>query len=587
MYNTFYFILINKYLLLFLVFILLISCKETPKPVSDSRINDYALYDAKDDFHRFSYYNNNKAIVLFVQGNGCPIVRNAISDYQAIVEEYQEKGFKFFMINSNIQDNRKSIKKEADSYGFKIPVLVDSAQLIADELDIKITGEVIILHPTKRTILYRGPINDRLDYESQKDIIQKKYLRNTLDLILSNKEITEDTIPAKGCIVTRLSSTEEKDHLTYTKDIAPILADRCVKCHNENGIAPWSMSNYNLVNGWSSMMKEVLISKRMPPWSADPEIGEFENSLVLEDSSLRKVIRWINEGRKYGEGIDTLETIKPVSFEWKSGVPDTIINLKTEKIPATGIVPYRFQRFTLDLPENKYLKAIEIQPGNSKVVHHITLSKNRKPQFIHAFNRDEIKHIDSYIAFSASENNSTEFPENTGYYIEKDVQLTVQIHYATTGKEEIDQTNIGLYFHKEKPKKEIHSIGTSSYDFKIPPFGEKVSVVATDTVAKNIKIYFLSPHMHYRGKSSTITVEYPNGEIEKIISVADYNFNWQRFYKFKEPLFLPKGSIIKVEGVFDNTFQNPFNPDPDQVLQFGRQSIDEMMIAFYNYTIEE
>ncbi|MBV1924459.1 MAG: redoxin domain-containing protein, partial [Flavobacteriaceae bacterium] len=327
--------MLKKNLLLFFVIILILSCKEAPKPIIDSRINDYALYDEEGNFHRLSFYNNNKAIVLFVQGNGCPIVRNAISDYKTIVEDYQEKGFKFFMINSNIQDNRTSIKKEAESFGFNIPVLVDSAQLIADELDIKITGEVIILHPTKRTVLYRGPINDRLDYESQKDIIQKKYLRNTLDLILETSEITENNIPAKGCKVTRLSSSEERKHLTYSKDIAPILADRCVKCHNENGIAPWSMSNYNMVNGWSSMMKEVLLSKRMPPWNADPEVGDFKNSLLVSDSNVRKIIRWIDEGREFGEGIDTLETIKPATYEWKAGKPDTIINLKQEKIPAT------------------------------------------------------------------------------------------------------------------------------------------------------------------------------------------------------------------------------------------------------------
>lgn len=579
--------MIIRYLLIIFSFTLLISCEEKPQPVSDSRVNDYALYDESDNFHRLSFYNNNKAIVLFVQGNGCPIVRNAISDYHEIATEYQEKGFKFFMINSNIQDNRKSIKKEADSYNFKIPVLVDSAQLLADELDITITGEIIVLHPTDRSILYRGPINDRLDYESQKDKINNHYLKKTLDQLLLNEVIVENEIPAKGCKVTRLSSTEKENHLTYTKDIAPILADRCVKCHNENGIAPWAMSDYNMVNGWSSMMKEVLISKRMPPWSADPEIGEFKNSLVIEDSNLRKVIRWIKEGRTYGEGKDTLKTIKPASYVWKKGIPDTIIQLKTEKIPATGIVPYRFQKFTLDLPKDSYLKAVEIQPGNAKVVHHITLNKARKPQFLPAFNRKEIKHIDSYIAFSASEDNLTEFPEGTGYFIEKDNKLVVQIHYATTGKEEIDQTKIGLYFHDEKPEKEMFSLGTSNYIFEIPSYGENIAVTATDTVAQDIKMYFLSPHMHYRGKSTTVSIEYPNGKKEKIISVGDYNFNWQRFYKFKEPLFIPKGSVIKVDSIFDNTFQNSFNPDPSKDLKFGRQSLDEMMIAFFNYTIEE
>ena len=574
-----------KYIVFVLVF-LLFACTDHGSAILDSGNNDYALYDERGDFHRFSYYNNSEAIVLFVQGNGCPMVRNAITDFHALVEKYKDKGFTFFMINSNLQDHREHILKEAIDFDFQIPVLEDSAQIIADELDITVTAEAIVLDPITREILFRGPINNRLDYGSSKDNATQFYLKDVLDGLLNQIELKEKKIPAKGCKVTRLRSTEEENVLTYTKDIAPLLAGKCVACHNTNGIGPWAMTNYDAINGWSAMIKEVLLSKRMPPWSIDPTIGEFQNSFALEDSSARKIIRWIDEGRVYGEGEDLLASIEPISKEWKAGIPDTSIVLKPEKIPATGIVPYRFQEFTLNLKQDTYLSKIEILPGNAKVVHHINLSVKRKKKDMAAFGRKEVKHVDNYITFSAAENQVTEYPENGGYLIEKDATILVQIHYAVTGKEEEDQTRIGLHYYDGIPEKQVHSVATSNYEFVVPPYGKDIIVKASDTTTRDIKLYYLSPHMHYRGKSIYISVEPPGGKEERIISSTDHNFNWQRFYRLKEPLIVLKGSIIRVEGVFDNTYQNRFNPDPSKELRFGRNSVDEMMIGFYNYTIE-
>jgi peroxiredoxin len=189
---------------LLLGLIICLSCQENHKDfqVEDSNMNDYALYDEKGNFHRFSYYNNSKALVLFVQGNGCPMVRNALNDFNKIMEEYKESGFTFFMINSNLQDSRTKIEKEAKDFNFKIPVLCDSSQIVADALDITITAQIIILHPTTRQILFSGPINDRVGYESQKNNISNNYLRDALDAINNNIDIKKNTVATKGCKVT-------------------------------------------------------------------------------------------------------------------------------------------------------------------------------------------------------------------------------------------------------------------------------------------------------------------------------------------------------------------------------------------------
>jgi hypothetical protein len=567
--------------------VLILSCQQGPNPIVDSRHDDYALYDETGSFHRLSYYNDCKAIVLYVQGNGCPIIRNAMDDLRQVVDEYSERGVTFFMINSNIQDNRKNIRKEAVEFDFPVPVLIDEVQLIADALDINITAEAIVLDPITREILFRGPINDRLDYESQKGSIRNHYLKEALDHILEKETIESKRIFTKGCKVTRLSTINKYRELTYTEDIAPILESHCVRCHNENGIAPWSMTDYNTILGWSSMMKEVLISKRMPPWKADPYIGEFENSFAIEDSNVRKIIQWIDGGMSYGNGVDPLTSIDIKDKGWQAGSPDKIVTLKNEIVPASKLIPYRYQQIDLDLEEDTWLRGVEIKPGNSKVVHHIVLTNTETNKQSLITSRKTLPWTDNYIALGGGADQLTMFPENTGVLLLKGTVLTIQIHYTPIGKEVIDQTRLGFYFHEDPPDKEFYALSPSNIDFTIPPFARNYRLTAVDSIERDIDIHYIVPHMHYRGKSIKFMVEFPNDSLSTIVSIPDFNFNWQWLYKLKNPLSIPKGSKIIVEGIYDNSFQNPLNPDPYQELKYGIQSTDEMLIGFFNYTLNE
>ncbi|WP_034257740.1 redoxin domain-containing protein [Altibacter lentus] len=563
------------------------GCKDVPEPVADSRVNDYALYDVSGDLHRFSYYNDHKAIVLWVQGNGCPIVRNALTDFHEVASEYSQKGFVFFMLNSNPQDDRSEIQKEALQFNFEVPVLKDPAQLIADALDITLTAEAIVLHPTTREILYRGPINDRLDYEVQKQTASNDFLKQALDRILKGKKPTQKEAMTRGCTVTRLSTLHDETQLTYTKDIAPILKERCAVCHIDGGIAPWQMTDYRTIQGWSQMMKQVLLSKRMPPWKADPHIGTFENSLALSDSNARKIVAWIDNGLAYGEGDDPLQELSPITKEWKRGIPDAVIELKTELLPATGVLDYRYQSIPLNNDTAKWLRGIEIQPGNNQVVHHVVVTNTERNKESLITHRKQRPWTDNYIAISSQGAQATFFPEGTGVLLPEQTELTLQIHYTTTGKTEEDKTRIGLYYHETPPGKEFYALSPSKNNFTIPPYAQKVPLRVEDSIHRDINIHYIAPHMHYRGKSIRFGVTFPDGRKETVISISDYNFNWQRMYRLETPFFVPKGSKVWVEGIYDNSFQNPFNPDPSQEIGFGLQSTDEMLIGFFNYTIED
>ncbi|WP_432411266.1 redoxin domain-containing protein [Rasiella sp. SM2506] len=569
------------------LFLVATSCKEAPSAVPDSRKSDYALYDANGGFHRFSWYNNKKAIVLWVQGNGCPIVRNGLTDFTSIAKNYSEKGFQFFMINSNTQDDRAEIASEAKEFNFTTPVLVDNTQLVADALNITITAEVIVLHPTTREIVYRGPINNRLDYEVQKDLASETYLKDALDAILDGQAIVNKKEITRGCTVTRLSTIEKDFIFNYSDHIAPILANNCVQCHREGGRAPWVMEDYQTIVGWSGMIKEVLLSKRMPPWKADPTIGDFKHDFSLADSNARKIIRWIEQGMPPGTGKDTLQTLVFPPVTWERGTPDKVILLKEQTIPASKKIAYQYQTFELDLTEDTWLRGVEIIPGNPKVLHHIVLTHENGYTSSPITSRELRPFTDNFIALGAGANQSTFFPENTGVFLKKGEKLKIQLHYTPIGKEAKDQTKIGFYYHKEKPEKWFYPLSPTNITFTIPPNTKDVKIVAQDTIQRDIYIHSLMPHMHYRGKSIKISVITPDGGSIPLVSVPDFNMDWQWLYELKEPIFAPKGSVIFVEGVFDNTVQNPMNPDASKEIRFGIQSTDEMLTGFFNYTLAD
>lgn len=297
----------NKFLILSSILVVF-GCAEKVDETDDMAIvvENIGLYDQYDEYHNIYYYDDAKAIVLYVQGNGCPMVRNGFNEFKSIKEEYEDKGFKFLMVNSNTQDERDDIKEEANEFSMDIPILIDNQQFLAHNLNLKRTAEVLIINPTGWKVLYRGPIDDQLGYEGQKVEAENLYLKNALNSILEGKQIEENFIKSKGCAITLEPLVENKEDLTYIDDIAPILEEKCIRCHTPGGIAPWAMTDYKTVRGWSSMMREVLLNNRMPPWQADPHYNEFKDDLSLSEGEKKQIIAWIDAGEPRGEGDDIL-----------------------------------------------------------------------------------------------------------------------------------------------------------------------------------------------------------------------------------------------------------------------------------------
>ena len=278
-----------------------------------------------------------------VQGNGCPIVRNAWPTLKALRDEYSGKGVEFLMLNSNLQDDRDTIRAEAEAFGIDVPILVDETQLIGESLDLIRTAEVLIIDPDGWQIAYRGPLDDRLTYERQKAEAKEHYVRDALDATLAGRPVEVPRRDALGCLINFPEKGSDRHRsISYSETVAPILAEHCLGCHRPGGIAPWAMTEHRLMLGFAPMIREVLRTDRMPPWHSDPHVGQWLGDRSLSVDEIKTLVHWIEAGAPRGTGPDPLEELASPAPDWPLGEPDLIVTVPAFDVPATGVVDYQF-----------------------------------------------------------------------------------------------------------------------------------------------------------------------------------------------------------------------------------------------------
>ena len=545
------------------------------------RVDNFVLLDHKGDAHDLYYHKNASAIVIMVQGNGCPIVRNALTDYKALRDQFATNGTQFFMLNSNLQDRRETIAAEAEKYGIDMPILHDETQLIGESLDLIRTGEILVIDPKTWEIAYRGPINDRQVYERQKNKASEHFAADAINAVLAGTPVAEAKRDAIGCLINFAQKNKAHEQISYSETIAPMLQEKCVVCHTEGGLGPWAMSDYNMVRGFSPMIREVVRTKRMPPWHADPHIGVFQDDKSLSVEEKQTLVHWIEAGAPRGEGPDPLADVQIAHVEWPLGEPDLILDLPKYKIPASGVVEYKFPRLENPLDVGVWVRAATVLPGDREVVHHILAgsidagtSKQKRDSGV----------FDNYLIGYAPGNESNIFPEETGVYIAPGGEFTFQLHYTPVGRESVDRSKIGLYFHKEKPQNFYRQDVVINPMINIPANTARHQEVSYYEFDRPAEIHDLVPHSHYRGVASKFEIVHADGRKETILSVPNYDFNWQRTYEFVEPKRVEAGARLVHTTWYDNSANNPGNPDPNKNVPWGLQSWDEMLYGAFSYT---
>ncbi len=552
-----------------------------------SKVPNFQLLDHEGQSQELLRQKLSKAVVIVVAGNGCPIVRQSVGTLKKLEQEFGPLGTTFWMLNANPQDDRESIAKEAKEFGIEFPILVDQGQWVAEMFGARRTAEAIAIDTRDWTIFYRGAIDDRLGYGTQKAEAEHNYLSDALKSFLDGKPVAVRQSEVRGCAVTFPTSAErDASKVTYTRHVAPILAKHCVSCHSAGNIGPFAMSRYEKVKGWASTITEVLLERRMPPWTADPQIGHFKNYRGLSVEETRTLLDWVAAGTPRGEGSDPLETlVTPKPAEWALGKPDIIVPMpESFVVPATGIVPYQYFNVEVPIQEDVWVRAAVVKPGNPKVLHHALIFV-KYPEALKSIEPKQNAGTAGFFSGFVPGTDPVTFPEGTGKFLPKGATLIFQMHYAPTGKQESDRTELGLYLLPSKPALELRTRAVTQQELAIGPGVSNYKTQASYQFKKDAVLHNLSPHMHVRGNSFKYELIYPNGTSETLLSVPRWDFGWQTLYQLKEPKKIPAGAQLVCSGTFDNSIANPANPNPKQWVTFGEQTSDEMFIGYYDIAI--
>ncbi|MBZ5595938.1 MAG: thiol-disulfide isomerase [Acidobacteriia bacterium] len=397
---------------------------------------------------------------------------------------------------------------------------------------------------------------------------------------------------------------------TFTKDVLPIMQKRCQTCHRPGEVAPMSFLTYSEVRPWAKAIREAVLTRKMPPWFADPHYGKFENDRSLAKDEIDTVVSWVDGGAREG---DSKDAPKPVAWVdgWSIGKPDQVFEMPHDfDVPAAGTIEYQYIVIPSGFTKDTWVQAAEARPGNRKLVHHIIAfvrppgSKwlsEAKPgvPFVPPAKKDDEKkkknndeeQDDSaatpelLIGFAPGLVPMT-LPSTQAKLVKAGSDFVFQMHYTATGNAGTDRSRIGVIYAKEAPKERVFTSNATNSKFVIPPGDPAFKVVSSITLQQSARLVDLMPHMHYRGKDFEYRAVYPTGETQVLLSVPKYDFNWQLFYYLSEPITLPKGTRIDCTAHFDNSPNNRYNPDPKAEVRWGDQTWEEMMIGWFDVAVD-
>lgn len=390
---------------------------------------------------------------------------------------------------------------------------------------------------------------------------------------------------------------------TFYKDVLPILQNHCQECHRPGEIAPMALLTYQQTRPWAKAIRINVLSGKMPPWPADPHIGKFANDRTLTRAEIDTLADWADSGAAEGKTSDAPPPRKFVEG-WNIPQPDLVIKMPQPfAIPARGTIEYQYIIIPTGFTEDKWVQAVEVRPTNRAVVHHAVI-------FLRQPGSRWLAGAKEGIAFAPEVSSPQERAVNTGgggsdilttytpgmvpdnwgagraKLIKAGTDLVFQIHYTADGTAGTDQTEIGLVFAKQPPREKIVSVNTANRTFRIPPGDPNYSAEAVYTVRRPMTLVNLFPHLHLRGKAFQYDVIYPDGRTETILKVDKWSLNWQLSYTLAEPLDLPVGTRIRVTAWWDNSANNPANPDPSSEVSWGEQSWEEMLVGFMNVAVD-
>jgi peroxiredoxin/mono/diheme cytochrome c family protein len=539
-------------------------------PAPGALVPDFSLSDVHRRPRSLADYKEKKAFVVVFVGTECPLANLYVPLLIELQKAYAPSGVQFLLINSNSQDSFVAVAAHALDRGITFPVLKDFDQQVADSFGAKRTPEAFLLD-ANRVIRYHGRIDDQYGIGFRREQPARRDLKEALDALLAGKPVSTAETEISGCVIGRAAKPRIEKKVSYAKEVSRILQKRCQECHRPGEIGPMSLLSYDKAKAWADTIHEVILEERMPPWYADPRYGRFSNDRRLSREEADTLLAWVEQGCPEGIAADLPA---PVAFPqgWKVGKPDKVFTMGEDfKVPATGVLPYK--QFTVDpgFKEDVWMQRAECRPGNRKVVHHILvyILTPGKPIY------DSDGTAATLVGWAPGDMPAMYAP-GTAKRIPAGSKFVFEVHYTPDGKEQTDRSSVGIIFAKKPPERSAETNILANMLLRIPPKATDYKGEFTYTFEDDALLLSFMPHMHLRAVSAKYVATYPDGRSETLLSVPDYDFNWQSVYRFAEPLSIAKGTKITWTAHWDNSADNPRNPDPKKMVFWGLQTWDEM-----------
>lgn len=555
-------------------------------------------------------FEDKKGTILFFVRAGCPIAQLYSTRLKQLIEQHKTE-FNFLIVFSSADETDESIAKSPLGDIDGAIIVRDSLSLLAREAEVSVSPTVVLLGP-EYSFVYQGPIDDQYSISGRKPAPLHNYLKDQITRLKGDAKAAFESIRTQGCVMSLYQyRTDEnaKSDVTYFSHIKSIIQrGQCLSCHRTGNIAEFQpLDTYDDVAGNSFTAAERIASRRMPPWQADPRYGVFHDAKRLSASDIQTFMKWIKAGSPKGD-----EKSEPIQDEsTKPSVIDSPDRTWTMpqpfEVPADGVLEYKYFLVDSGLDKDTWVSAVNVMPGAPSVVHHSRLfvvppdMQISNPTFIQRklaqrlkLSLDELKWATVLWGEAGNDPSSTSlgsytpgtdrsFADGMGVLIPKGSKILFEQHYTPNGVATKDQTKVSIKFSATRPKYQILELPLGpKFSIRIPPNDPNYSLVSEYEFPKNAKIISFRPHMHLRGKSFRVELVRPGQAKETILSIPYWDFKWQTYYEFKAPIDVVPGTKVIATATWDNSPDNPSNPNPAAEVTFGPNIFDEMGMAFMN-----
>jgi peroxiredoxin len=603
----------KKFLATFMVSVLAITAairltlaEDKPQPNKPAvPATNFSLLDLGGTTHNLDQNDGRRVRAFVFLSTECPVSNGYTKTLNELHAKFKAKSVDLFGIVADSTVTRTQATRHFPEFKTTFPILFDASGLLLHAFQPSHVPEAFVLDRDGK-LVYRGAIDNAWEaIGRRRPKAEKEFLADAITAALDGKEITVAETKPVGCLIETPPQGDENAKVTYARDIAPIIQARCLNCHREGQVAPFALADYDQTAKRAQQIVSVTQDRIMPPWIPSPGHDKFVGERWLTDRELELFKAWAETGRAKGDDAD-LPPAPKFAEGWRLGQPDLIVKLAEPfTVPADG--PDLLQNFVipLNITEDKLVAAVEFHPGNKRVAHHSVLFLDDSGT---ARKLDKATPEPGYANFGGPGflpsgalggwsvgNTPRPLPNGMGRYLKKGSDLVVQMHYHPTGKEETDQSEIGLYFVKKpvaeslkEPAKLVGSIWMANYEMDIPAGEQNYKRSTSYTLPKEVIMVGVVPHMHLLGKSMKVTATLPDNTLKTLIDIQNWNYNWQDEYYYERPFKLPAGTRLDVEAVFDNSADNPSNPSsPPKRVTWGDGTTDEMLFCFFLLSAEK